>query len=234
MVAFDLIIFDCDGVLVDSEIITNRVFAAMLGELGLEVTLEVMFEHFVGHSMQHCMGLVKERLGSDVPLTFEAEFRARIGRALADELQPVSGIYETLRQLAIPVCVASNGEREKMRMTLALTGLLERFEGRIFSALDVLRGKPAPDVFLLAASAMGVAPSRCVVVEDTPVGVSAGVAAGMTVLGYANRTPARRLRDAGAAVVFSDMRELPALVSRLSNQQGNEPIVAVSAADDPR
>jgi HAD superfamily hydrolase (TIGR01509 family) len=213
MAGVDLVIFDCDGVLVDSELITNRVFAEMLGELGLNLTLDDMFEQFVGHSMQHCLDVVRERLGSDVPVDFDIEYRARSARALAEQLRPVSGVHDALRQLGVPICVASSGDHQKMRMTLGLTGLLERFEGRLFSVTEVARGKPAPDVFLLAASALGAAPERCVVIEDTPVGVAAGTAARMTVLGYAGRTPAKRLWDAGATVVFNDMAKLPALIS---------------------
>jgi HAD superfamily hydrolase (TIGR01509 family) len=210
---FDLVIFDCDGVLVDSELITSRVFADMLRELGLVVTLEEMFERFVGHSTAHCLSIVRGLLGRDAPPGFLEAYHARTSRALGEELQPVAGIHDVLGALTIPFCVASNGEHPKMRSTLALTDLLARFEGRLYSATDVARGKPAPDLFLFAAAAMGAAPERCAVVEDTPVGVMAGVAAGMTVFGYARHMPTRRLREAGAAVVFTDMAELPALLS---------------------
>ena len=213
MSRYNLVIFDCDGVLVDSELITNRVLSAMLEELGLPLTLDDMFERFVGHSTAHVMSLIRDLLGRELPSGFVDEYFNRTGRALAEELQPVAGVHETLRALSIRSCVASNGEREKMRATLRSTGLLTHFEGRMYSAQDVARGKPAPDVFLLAASDMGVPPERCVVVEDTPIGVTAGCAAGMTVFGYAGRTPAPRLQAAGATVVFRDMAELPALLS---------------------
>ena len=213
MAPFDLIIFDCDGVLVDSELISNRILAGMLCDLGLNVTLQDMFERFVGHSMAHCLALIREGLGGEVPAGFEADYHARTDLALA-ELQSVPGVVEALERLALPCCVASNGEPDKIRRSLGRTGLLERFEGRLFSAAAVARGKPAPDLFLHAAATMGAAPERCVVVEDTSVGVTAGKAAGMTVFGYAGRTPAARLHAAGANVVFSDMTELPGLIAR--------------------
>jgi HAD superfamily hydrolase (TIGR01509 family) len=209
---FDLIIFDCDGVLVDSELITNRVFATMIGELGVVVTLDDMFERFVGHSMAHCLALVRELAGRDLPDDFLPEYRRRSARALEEEILAVPNVERMLEAIDIPSCVASNGSQEKMRLTLGITGLLARFEPRLFSADDVVRGKPAPDVFLLAASRLGVGAERTAVIEDTPAGVTAALAAGMKPYGYAGRTPARRLRAAGCVVVFDDMLELPALL----------------------
>jgi len=208
-----LVIFDCDGVLVDSERITNQVFADLLGELGLALTLEDMFEHFVGHSMAGCLEKVAGLLGRPAPADFEATYRARSRRALETQVRAVPGIEEALAQITIPDCVASNGPTHKMRLTLGLTGLLPRFEGRLFSSEDVGRPKPAPDVFLHAARCCGVAPEDCVVVEDTPTGVAGAVAAGMTVLGYAGLTPAHRLRGAGAHHLFDRTAELPRLLS---------------------
>ncbi len=208
---FDLVIFDCDGVLVDSEVITNAVFATMLRELGAVVTIEHMFEQFMGHSMAHCLTLVRELLGRDPPEDFLADYRRRLTRAL-EEVMPVPGIEQTLDAIDIPSCVASNGAHDKMRLTLGITGLLPRFEARLFSAVDVGRPKPAPDLFVFAASRMGAAPGRTVVVEDSPAGIAAALAAGMTAYGYAARMPARRLIEAGSALVFGDMRELPALL----------------------
>jgi len=213
MSGYQLVIFDCDGVLVDSERITNRVFADLLGELGLAFTLEDMFEHFVGHSMAQCLDKIAGLLGTPPPADFVATYRARSKRALETHLRPVSGIEEALDQITIPWCVASSGEHEKMRLTLGLTGLLPRFEGKLFSVTEVARPKPAPDVFLYAASRCGVAPGDCVVVEDTPTGVEAAVAAGMTVLGYAALTPGHRLRAAGVHHLFDRMADLPKLLA---------------------
>jgi len=209
---YQLVIFDCDGVLVDSERITNQVFADLLGELGVALTLEDMFEHFLGHSMASCLDKVATLLGRPPPTDFEATYRARSKRALETELRSVPGIEEALAQIAIPDCVASNGPIHKMRLTLSLTGLLPRFEGRLFSSENVARPKPAPDLFLHAAHCCGIAPADCVVVEDTPTGVTAAVAAGMTVLGYTALTPGHRLRAAGAHHLFDRMTDLPRLL----------------------
>ena len=213
MPRYQLVIFDCDGVLVDSERITNRVFADMLGELGLAFTLEGMFERFIGRSMAQCLDEIAVLLGRPPPADFTTTYRARTKRALETQLRPVPGIEEALAQITIPWCVASNGAHDKMRLTLGLTGLLPHFEGKLFSVTEVARPKPAPDVFLHAASRSGVAPGDCVVVEDTPTGVEAAVAAGMVVLGYAGLTPAHRLRAAGAHYLFDRMADLPRLLS---------------------
>jgi len=216
MQKFELIIFDCDGVLVDSEPITNRVFGEMLGELGMQVTLDEMFELFVGYSMTQCLTVISERLGKMPPPDFVQNYYTRARVALGAELTAVPGVVEALDQITLPYCVASSGAHEKMRMTLGITGLLPRFEGRMFSATEVARGKPAPDIFLHAASKFGVRPAACLVVEDTPPGVAAGVAAGMTVYGYSAQTPAARLLAAGARRVFHDMTQLPLLLGKVS------------------
>jgi HAD superfamily hydrolase (TIGR01509 family) len=210
-VTFDLVIFDCDGVLVDSERITNTVFAAMLNELGLAVTLQDMFRDFVGRSMAQCVEMIEARLGRPVPDAWLDEYRTRTVAALARDLKPVSGIEAALDAIDIPCCVASSGDHDKMRATLGLIGLLPRFDGRLYSVTQVERGKPHPDVFLFAASRMGAAPDRCAVVEDTFIGARAGVAAGMTVFGYAALSDPEALSAEGA-IVFDDMAGLPALL----------------------
>jgi HAD superfamily hydrolase (TIGR01509 family) len=209
---FELIIFDCDGVLVDSERITNAVFAAMLGELGLIFTLEEMFDLFVGNSMAQCLEIIKGMLGKPAPETFVTEYRSRITVALEAELQPIEGIKDVLDRLNLPCCVASNGNHEKMRTSLSATNLLPYFEGKLFSVADVARGKPHPDIFLYAAEIMGVKPKHCLVIEDTPIGVTGGVAAGMTVFGYAKLMKPERLKQAGAAIAFNEMKLLPNLI----------------------
>jgi HAD superfamily hydrolase (TIGR01509 family) len=208
----DLVIFDCDGVLVDSELITNRVFARMINELGVQVTLEDMFEQFVGRSMAYCCDLIAHMLKKPIPDDFVEQYRIRTTAALHAELEPVPGIESVLDELSergVRFCVASSGSHEKMRTTLGITGLLSRFENKLFSVTEVANGKPAPDVFLHAAKKTGVTPSRCFVVEDTPTGVIAGVAAGMTVFGYCALTPAHRLIEAGAHHTISEMSKLP-------------------------
>jgi HAD superfamily hydrolase (TIGR01509 family) len=207
-----LVIFDCDGVLVDSEPIANRVFARMLAGQGLVLTDAQMDELFLGRTMAHCLVLAAEQLGRSLPEDFEVEHDRLLFEALAAELVPVPGVRQVLDAVASPFCVASNGSPDKVRFSLGQVGLLPRFEGRMFSAAEVARGKPAPDLYLHAARRMGVAPAGCVVVEDSPAGVAAGVAAGMRVLGFAARTPAACLRDAGARQVFTRMDGLLALL----------------------
>jgi HAD superfamily hydrolase (TIGR01509 family) len=207
-----LVIFDCDGVLVDSELITNRVFVGMLNELGLKLSLDDMFERFVGRSMPQCLSMIKELLGRDVPEEFPAEFRVRIAAALKNELRSVPGIESALESIKLPYCVASSGTHDKMQLTLGLTGLLPKFQGKMFSVTEVAHPKPFPDVFLHAAKQSGVAASACAVIEDTPTGVQAGVAAGMTVFGFCAHTPRHRLLEAGAHHIFEHMRDLPRLI----------------------
>jgi len=209
------VIFDCDGVLVDSELITNRILAAMLNELGVPVTLEELFERFVGRSMAYCNELIAGMLQRPLPQDFWDTYRSRTTAAMQAQLQPVPGIEATLDALGaagVPYCVASSGSHEKMRTTLGITGLLPRFEGRLFSVTEVARGKPAPDVFLHAAQRYHMSPQVCSVVEDTPTGVAAGVAAGMRVFGYSALTPSQRLIEAGAHQTFSTMALLPELL----------------------
>ena len=207
-----LVIFDCDGVLVDSEPVANRTLAQMLRELGLELTQEEIFEKFVGFSMAHVMRVIESMLGRAPPETFLRDLQARTFDAFRTELRAMPGIEEALDRLGVPFCVASSGDHEKMRTTLGITGLWPRFAGRVFSVTQVARGKPAPDVYLFAARQLGAEPSACVVVEDTPPGVQAGVAAGMRVFGYCAHTPEHKLRAAGAQVTFDDLRRLPELL----------------------
>jgi HAD superfamily hydrolase (TIGR01509 family) len=218
---FALVIFDCDGVLVDSEVITNRVFTQMLNELGLPVTLQDMFEKFVGKSMEQCLHLIRELMGREVPVDFVSQLHQRSAAALEMELTAVPGIEGVLDTLRVPYCVASNGTHEKMQTTLGLTGLLSRFQGKLFSVSDVARGKPFPDVFLYAAAKSGVLPAACAVIEDTPTGVTAGVAAGMTVYGYSAHTPAARLIAAGAHHTFDRMKDLAELLNCADPQTGD-------------
>lgn len=208
----ELVIFDCDGVLVDSELITNRVFAAMLNELGLPLTPEYLLQHFVGRSMQHCWERIAVMLGAPVPARVQQEFQLRTSAALTAQVQAVRGVEAVLDSLHVPYCVASSGSHEKMATTLGATGLLPRFANRIFSSSEVAQGKPAPDIFLHAARRCGTEPAFCAVIEDSPAGVTAGVAAGMTVFGYCAFTPEERLREAGAHYTFNNMARLPELL----------------------
>jgi HAD superfamily hydrolase (TIGR01509 family) len=208
----ELVIFDCDGVLVDSEVITSRVFAGMLNELGLRVTLEDMFAKFVGRSIGQCLQTIESLLGRAVPEGFVERYNARIAVALKSDLKAVPGVEAALNCIQVPYCVASSGTHEKMQMTLGITGLISKFRGRLFSVTEVARPKPFPDVFLHAANSFGVAPAACAVIEDTPTGVAAGVAAGMTVFGFCARTAKHELQHAGAQFTFDNMNALPDLL----------------------
>ena len=203
------VIFDCDGVLVDSEPISNGVLAGMLTELGLPTTAEESMAAHLGRAWPSVAEIIEERLGRPLDEDFRPRYVEGMLAAFERELEPVPGIAEALDAIDNPSCVASSGTHEKMRMTLAHTGLLERFEGRLFSATEVASGKPAPDLFLYAAERMGWAPADCVVVEDSAAGVEAARAAGMRALGYAGRTDPALLTG---SEVFSSMAELPALL----------------------
>lgn len=209
-----LVIFDCDGVVVDSEPITNRVMAQMLAELGLRLSLEESVDRFIGKSMHQCTQIIADLLGHEPPADFRSRLVERTRRALSASLTPVPGIEDVLSSLRVPYCVASNGNRAKMAFTLGLTGLQTRFVGRMYCAEDVPNPKPAPDLFLYAAHRHDAEPSRCAVVEDTPTGIAAARAAGMTAYGFAAMTPGNRLASAGANAVFYRMSELPALLAR--------------------
>jgi HAD superfamily hydrolase (TIGR01509 family) len=207
-----LVIFDCDGVLVDSERIAVKIDVEVFGQIGWQLTEAEVIERFVGTSWPSIREQVEAHLGRCLPEDWESTVEPRYLRALQESLTPVDGIVEALDVIALPTCVASSGSHDKMRFTLGLTGLYERFRGRIFSASEVARGKPAPDLFLYAAKRMGAAPRDCVVVEDSAKGVAAARAAGMRVFAYAGGvTPANRLSGANT-VVFDDMRQLPKLV----------------------
>jgi HAD superfamily hydrolase (TIGR01509 family) len=213
--AFDLVIFDCDGVLVDSERISARVFAQLLGELGLAFTPSQMFDTFMGNSMQRCLDIVTERLGHAPPDDLLTRYHDLMRVTLTSELRPVPGIIALLDWLdaaGLPYAVASNGEHAKMQTTLGVTGLLARFTGRRFSATDVARPKPAPDLFEHAARTLGVLPSQCVVVEDSPLGVRGARAAGMTVIGFSDLMSPLRLQEAGAHHVVEALDHVPALL----------------------
>ncbi|MEU4045657.1 HAD family hydrolase [Streptomyces antibioticus] len=212
---YELVIFDNDGVLVDSEPISNRLLAAYLTELGHPTSYEDSIRDYMGSAMHRIHDLVLERTGERLPADFDDVFHRRVFDAFERELRPVAGAVDVLGKLAadeVPYCVASSGSHERIRVGHRTTGLDRWFEdARIFSSQDVGKGKPAPDLFLYAAERMGAAPERCVVVEDSPLGVQAAVAAGMDVYGFTAMTPAAKL--AGATQLFSDMGELAGLLA---------------------
>ncbi|NJQ03799.1 HAD family hydrolase [Streptomyces sp. PLAI1-29] len=213
---YELVIFDNDGVLVDSEPLSNRALAAYLTELGHPTTYEDSLRDYMGSALHRVHDLVWERTGRRLPADFDETFHRRVFAEFRRELRPVHGVAEVLAQLTsegVPYCVASSGHHERIRVTHRTTGLDAYIEeGRVFSAQDVGQGKPAPDLFLHAAATMGVAPERCAVVEDSPLGVRAAVAAGMDVYGFTAMTPAAQLT--GATALFSAMAELPRHLGR--------------------
>ena len=196
-----LVIFDCDGVLVDTEPIANRVLAEMVSAEGLPTTVAESMRRYMGRSMPAVIETIEAELGRELGPTFADEYYRRIFDAFDRELTEVPGAtdaVDAVERAGLAVCVASSGPHDKMRRTLGRTGLLSRFEGRIFSATEVARGKPFPDLFLHAASCMEVEAGECVVVEDSPAGVAAARAAGMRAIGLAGPLGAQALIDAGA------------------------------------
>jgi HAD superfamily hydrolase (TIGR01509 family) len=207
----ELLIFDCDGVLVDTETISNRLFAEAISAAGLPTSLEDSMMRYRGRTMESCMALVEERLGRSLPEGWLEVYRTRQVAEFAKGVDPIPGVtavIETAEARGIATCVASSGSVAKMRQTLGLARLPPHFETRLFSASVVTQGKPAPDIFLYAAKRMGVKPARCLVIEDSVPGVIAARAAGMGVLGYAGdpHTDAAAHEREGAHVIH-DMRE---------------------------
>ncbi len=210
------VLFDCDGVLVDSEKLMSVVFAGMLTEIGLPYTPADTIRTFMGRSMVSCMQIVAQQLGHAAPDDFLQRVDARAYAAFERDLEAVPGVEALLDLLdvhGVPFAVASSGSHDKMQKTLGITGLLPRMAGRITSATEVVHGKPSPDVFLLAAERLGVAPDECLVIEDSLLGIQAARAASMRVIGYAAMTDADAMRAAGATHVVLSMDEIPALLA---------------------
>ena len=210
---FDLVIFDCDGVLIDSEPIANAVFSRQLATVGIAMSPEQVMRTFIGRSRDSCIAMAGEMRGEPLPPGFAGAWDDALHEALDREVKPVEGVPEVLRSLTVPFCVASNGEPTHMQKGLRAAGLMPLVAGRLFSAAEVANPKPAPDVYLYAARVMGVDPARCAVVEDTPTGVKAGIAAGMTVFGYVAgpQSDPATLRALGATP-FDRMADLPRLL----------------------
>ena len=206
-----LVIFDCDGVLVDSESIANEVWTEWITSLGWPMDAIEARARFLGLSDTAAHRLIEHRIGRTITLDEISQNHARLKTRFASELQAVPGVEEVVRALAargIPMAVASSGEREKILTNLAQVGLLHFFDDQISSATEVTSAKPAPDVYLLAARKAGFVPRRCLAIEDSPNGVKAAVSAGMHVIGFARETPASDLATAGAHVVFETMAEV--------------------------
>lgn len=207
---FDLIIFDCDGVLVDSEVLANQLLRDALAEHGLEMTVDQVVDTYVGRSMAAVVSISEELLGTKLPEDFIDQLQVKTFALFEEKLRAVDGVEDVLIALQkkdIQICVASSGSFKKMNLTLGLTGLKHYFKGNIFNSSQVKRGKPYPDLFLFAADQMQVEPAKSLLIEDSVPGVQGGVAAGMEVMAYSSRGNCEGLKKAGGLVI-SDMRQI--------------------------
>lgn len=212
-----LVIFDCDGVLVDSEIISVAVDQVVLADLGWDLSQEEIIDRFVGRSHAHFLEVVEEHLGRKLPDDWEDAYQLLYRQELAANLKLIDGIADALEAIDYPMCVASNGSHSKMEFTLTRAGLWSRFEGKIFSASDVRLGKPAPDLFLYAAEVLDFEPSACVVVEDSWAGVQAALAAKMKVIAYTGGITPREQLGGEGVVMIDHMSQLPEAIQSLIN-----------------
>ncbi|MEN9562829.1 MAG: hypothetical protein RIR73_1073 [Chloroflexota bacterium] len=210
---FELVIFDCDGVLVDSEPLANQVFVEMIREHGFDIDETTYLQKFSGITLPDRIKTTAQELNWVPPQGFQQTFTERLAVLTREKLQPVQGIHELLKSLPVPVCVASNGSREEVNLRLELSGLTTFFGNAIFSGLEVSNPKPAPDVYLAAARSFRIPPAHCLVIEDSIPGVTAAVQAGMRVYGHAAFTPAKQLKDTGA-IPFNNMFELKEIFAK--------------------
>ena len=220
--AFDLVIFDCDGVLIDSELLSVEADLACLAEDGIELSAEEILDRYTGISMAGMLADLEARYGRSLP-DFAARHRLRLQALFESGLRPIAGVAEVLAALDCKICVASSSTPDRLRHALGLVALFDRLHPHIFSTTEVARGKPAPDLFLHAATRMAVEPARCVVIEDSVPGVIAAVAAGMTAIGFTGGAHCRpghdsRLYAEGAALVIDSMARLPPALMRLKQQ----------------
>jgi len=217
-----LVIFDCDGVLVDSEMIANQVAADLLTELGHPTTRDQSRQRYIGISTASLIKRVNEEPGPLLPDNFETLFHDRMIDALSAELKAIPGIEAALEGLSFSICVASSGTPDKIRNSLRVTKLADHFQGDIFSATQVANGKPAPDLFLFAAKSMGFEAHDCLVIEDSIAGIAAAKSAGMQTYGFVGGSHAQSpdyaegLRQAGADLIFEEMSVLPELITQNS------------------
>ena len=216
----DLIIFDCDGVLVDSEVISCRAHAETLTRHGYPITAEQVLERFLGVSDREARQTIETELGRKLPGDFESQMKQAALQRYADDLRTIPYVGEAIAAIGLPKCVASSGTPEKIRHGLTCAGLYDLLAPNIFSASQVERGKPAPDLFLFAAAQMQASPARCLVIEDSIPGITGARAAGMTVLGFHGGSHCRpgyadTLHAAGAIKTFDDMRQLPDLIGQV-------------------
>lgn len=214
--SFDLVIFDCDGVLVDSERLAIKVDQAVLAELGWKLSIDEIIERFVGRSNHYFKTEVENHLKIKLSQNWSSELNDRYREVFRSELRAIPGVESALDRLTQQTCVASSGSIEKIEFTLGHTGLLPRFSGRIFSADQVTRGKPEPDLFAFAATQLGVVPEKCVVIEDSPAGIQAGLSAKMRVIAFSSGlVPEDKLKFEGVSIL-RNMDSLPEVIASLS------------------
>ena len=212
-----LIIFDCDGVLVDSEIIANKILFQLLNEYHYNISIKELKKRFLGLSIPNIITIVNNE-GIRLPKNFQQILRKRDKNAFKTELKPIHGIFSALSSIEQIICVASSGSIEKIKYSLFVTGLSQFFGKNIFSAEMVAKPKPAPDVFLLAAKDIGIAPKDCLVIEDSKVGILGALAAGMQVFGFYGGSHCQEdhqayLKNSGAINTFNKMEQLPEMIS---------------------
>jgi len=206
------IIFDSDGVLVDSETLSAKVFQEMAMELGFDLDFETAVERFAGTSMKENLLFIQENIQGSLPVDFEKEFRGRTYKVFKTDLKAVNGIADLIEKLGIPFCVASSGPVEKIRLNLGLVNLLDHFENKIYSSYDIGSWKPEPGIFLHAAKRMGFEPEECAVIEDSASGIRAATAGGFKVYALANEKKKQTFEQLGA-IAFENMKELEKLLA---------------------
>jgi len=211
MIGYKCIIFDSDGVLVDSETLSGRVFQEMARELGFDLDFETAVEQFAGTSMKENLQFIRENIRGSLPEDFEQEFRQRTYEVFKSELKAVEGVHDVIKKLRCPFCVASSGPAEKVRLNLGLVNLLDQFEGRIYSSYDIGKWKPDPGIFLYAAKEMGFTPEQCLVIEDSASGIRAAISGGFMVFALARENRRSHFEQLGA-VTFKNMKELERLL----------------------
>lgn len=209
---YKCIIFDCDGILVDSEEISTSILIQMANEIGANIKMEYALKNFTGKSLKSCLDYIEKQIDQPLPNRFEKEYRSRTFSAFKTDLKPINGIKELLNKITVPCCVASSGPVDKIRLNLTTTNLIQKFEDRIFSSYEISSWKPNPEIFEYAAGKMGFEPNQCAVIEDSLAGVQAGVKGGFDVYGLANDKNKVELEKAGAKVFF-EMNELYKLLN---------------------
>ena len=210
MSKYKCIIFDCDGVLVDSEPLSNQVMVDLANELGANIDLQFAYRNFKGNSFQNCALQISQLINGEVPVDLEDHFRKRSYQKFKNEIQPIHGVKELLESLEIPFCVASSGPVSKIKLNLELTGLIEYFESRIFSCYTINKWKPDPAIFLCAAQNLGFQPSECLIIEDSLIGVTAAIDGGFDVFGFTAHDYSNEL-EKRATKTFDSMLKLPEL-----------------------